>query len=98
MSHRGTVTDECGHEILELARKKAIRFVRGTRRRNDLEEIVTDLVLRVLARLPDYDSRRSSPQTFFHRVIDSAWADLCRQERAGKRDHRRESGSLNDRI
>jgi RNA polymerase sigma-70 factor, ECF subfamily len=63
--------------------------------RSDRDDIRQDLLLDCIARSPNFDPARSSPVTFFHRVILHGIATLLEAQRAGCRDYRRCRHSLN---
>jgi RNA polymerase sigma-70 factor (ECF subfamily) len=63
--------------------------------RPDLEQ---EMMLDLLRRLPKYDPARAMRTTFIATVVEHCVARLIESRRAEMRDHRREAGSLDERI
>jgi RNA polymerase sigma-70 factor (ECF subfamily) len=93
-----------GHNDLD---KKLDRFTRGIIRRKinqiighagltrqDGDDLQQDLFLRVLQSLPSFDSNQGHRNKFITAVVERHVANILRNKRAEKRDHRRIS-SLN---
>lgn len=62
--------------------------------RQDRDDLQQDLFLRVLQSLPSFNSRRGHRNKFITAVVERHVANILRNKRAEKRDHRR-IGSLN---
>ena len=62
----------------------------------DLEDLEQELIFDLLLRLPQYDSKRARLNTFIARVIDHKVATMIEAQKAGIRDYRLCSRSLND--
>lgn len=77
-------TEEEAKELVELVRLKVWIWTRGSQVK-DRDDVVQEVVTRVLEQLPRYDSTRSSLRTFQNRLIDKAYVDHVRHERAAKR-------------
>ncbi len=93
-----------GHDDYE---EKLDRFTRGIIRRKinqligragftrqDRDDLEQDLFLRVLQSLPSFDSNHGHRNKFITAVVERHVANILRNKRAEKRDHRR-IGSLN---
>ena len=63
--------------------------------RQDLEQ---ELILDLLRRLPKYDATRAQRTTFIARLVDHKVATIIEARRAGKRDRRLCTCSLNDSV
>jgi DNA-directed RNA polymerase specialized sigma24 family protein len=69
-----------------LIRVKARQLVRRPGfSRSDQGSIENELFLRVLAKVKQYDPKRSSPNTFVDRIVNSAAAMLVREQNRHKR-------------
>jgi RNA polymerase sigma-70 factor (ECF subfamily) len=64
----------------------------------DLPDVEQELHLEVHRRLPHYDPSRAALRTFVSRVVENCAATLIEARRAGVRDYRKESGSLDERV
>lgn len=62
--------------------------------RSDRPDLAQELGAHLVERLPKYDPRRSSQNTFVSRVIERKIASIIRHQKAGLRDHRRVGRSL----
>ena len=89
-----TFTEEQARELVELVRHKVWALTHG-RQVQDTDDVVQEVVIRVLEQLPRYDSKRSSLRTFQNRLIDRAFVDHVRHERAVKRGRNRVRCSSN---
>jgi RNA polymerase sigma-70 factor (ECF subfamily) len=65
---------------------------------DDVPDIVQDLTVDLLRRLPSFDPARASLYTFVLRVVEHGIARLLQYRRASMRDHRRCTVSLNDPV
>ena len=81
------VTEEQAKELLELVRYKVWAFTRG-RAAADSEDVVQELVTRVLEQLPQFDETRATLRTYQNRLIERALIDHLRREEAAKRGRR----------
>jgi RNA polymerase sigma factor (sigma-70 family) len=88
-----SVTEEQANDLLKLVRYKVWAFTRDQRSQD--EDLVQEVVTRVLELLPKYDASRASLQTYQDRLIDRACANYLRRERAAKRGRRHGSRSIN---
>jgi RNA polymerase sigma-70 factor, ECF subfamily len=82
------ITEEQALDLLEMVRLK-VRTVTKGQVRSDFEDIVQEVVVRVLEQLSEYDPSRASLRTFQSRLIDRAYVDIYRRERAAKRGKNR---------
>jgi RNA polymerase sigma factor (sigma-70 family) len=82
------VTEEQGKDLLELVRYKVWKFTRG-RQQPDPDDLVQEVVARVLEQLPRFDPGKATLPTFQNRLIERACVDCLRRERAAKRGHGR---------
>ena len=67
-------------------------------KRHDLKDIEQELRLDLLQRLPKFNPNKATHETFVARLIERKISKLIRYRTQEKRDFRRESFSLNDRI
>jgi len=65
---------------------------------SDINDIAQSMTTDLLSRLPKFDPNRAAQTTFVARVIEHKISKLIRHRKQKKRDHRRESCSLNDSI
>ena len=65
---------------------------------DDVEDLVQEMTLDLLSRLPKFDPDKAAHTTFVARVIERKISKLFRDRRREKRDYRRESDSLNDPV
>jgi RNA polymerase sigma factor (sigma-70 family) len=79
-----SVTEEQAKELVDLVRMKVWAFTRG-RNNQDTDDIVQDVLTRVLEQLPRFNADRASLRTFQNRLIERAYVDHLRREQAAKR-------------
>src|SRR5437764_1266435 len=65
---------------------------------SDVPELIEDLYTHLRMQYPKFDHRRGRWTTFSSTAVDNQIASWIRQRCAGKRDYRREGGSLNARL
>lgn len=63
----------------------------------DLHDIEQELMIDLWRRLPRFDAARASLHTFIARVVEHHVATLVEAQKAGVRDYRKVTGSLDDR-
>ena len=66
--------------------------------RDDLEDLVQDITLDVLERLPKYDASRASLRTFIDRIVSHKITDIIRNRHRLKRDYRRNAWSVDEEV
>jgi len=64
----------------------------------DQDDIVHSLILEFIQSWPEYNPKRSKPQTFISRIMDNALKDMIKHRQAAVRDYRRVDCSLNDLV
>ncbi len=65
---------------------------------SDREDLEQEMVLDLLRRLPKFDPKRAGRNTFIARVVEHKVATIIEAQKAGMRDYRLCSCSLNDRL
>lgn len=87
--------DKVDGYVRNLIRVKAQRLVaKHGFTPSDLDDLQQELTLDVLESLPAFDADKAQLTTFISRVIDRKVSNIIRHRYAGKRDYRRELGSL----
>ncbi len=61
---------------------------------DDYQDLMQEMTLDLLVRLPKFDPTRAGLDTFVSRIVNRKVADLIRHRRMEMRDYRREAGSL----
>lgn len=80
------LTDDQAKALIQLVRNKAWAYSRcGV----EQEDLVQEIMVRILPRLPAFDPARSSLPTFLNRLICRACHDYLRHLRAAKRGRQR---------
>ena len=64
---------------------------------SDREDLEQEMVLDLLRRLPKFDPKRAGRNTFIARIVEHKVATIIEAQKAGMRDYRLCSCSLNDR-
>jgi len=83
----------------DLIRIKARRLIGNYGfTRDDLEDVVQDITLDVLERLPKYDASRASLRTFIDRITTHKIANIIRDRRRLKRDYSCIAWSLDEEV
>lgn len=65
---------------------------------SDREDLEQEMVLDLLRRLPKFDPKRAGRNTFIARIVEHKVATIIEAQKAGMRDYRLCSCSLNDRL
>jgi RNA polymerase sigma factor (sigma-70 family) len=78
-----SLSDQQAQDLLQLVRYKVWAFTRG--RMTDTEDLVSEVVVSVLERLPDFDAARARLDTYQNRLIDHACTNCFRRRNAAKR-------------
>lgn len=65
---------------------------------SDREDLEQEMVLDLLRRLPKFDPKRAGRNTFIARIVEHKVATIIEAQKAGMRDYRLCSYSLNDRL
>jgi RNA polymerase sigma-70 factor, ECF subfamily len=75
--------------LQQLVRYKARKFVGKTGLNElDIDDVVQEVWLDLIQRLPGFDPRRSQQRTFISRLVDHELSDILRNRRAKRRDSR----------
>ncbi len=95
--------ENCYHEIDEYAvqiiKHKARRLVRGAGfTKSDREDLEQEMVLDLLSRLAKFNPERTQRNTFIACVVEHKVATIIEARKAGKRDYRLCTCSLNDQL
>jgi len=84
---------------LQLIKYKARQLVgRVGFTESDREDLEQEMVLDLLRRLPKFDPKRAGRNTFIARIVEHKVATIIEAQKAGMRDYRLCSCSLNDRL
>jgi len=84
---------------LQLIKYKARQLVgRVGFTESDREDLEQEMVLDLLRRLPKFDPKRAGRNTFIARIVEHKVATIIEAQKAGMRDYRLCSYSLNDRL
>jgi len=65
---------------------------------SDREDLEQEMILDLLRRLPKFDPKRAGRNTFIARIVEHKVATIIEAQKAGMRDYRLCSCSLNDRL
>jgi len=65
---------------------------------HDLDDLMQELTLDLLERLPKFDPNKAAHTTFVARVIERKISKLIRHRKQWKRDYRRETNSLSESV
>ena len=65
---------------------------------SEREDLQQEMVLDLLRRLPKFDPKRAGRNTFIARIVEHKVATIIEAQKAGMRDYRLCSCSLNDRL
>ena len=84
---------------IRLIKRKA-RHLIGTASftRSDVEDIMSELTLDLLERLPQFDPNKAQRHTFIVRVVEHKIFNIVRHRTQEMRDQRREACSLNEQV
>lgn len=66
--------------------------------KHDLDDLMQELTLDLLERLPKFDPNKAAHTTFVARVIERKISKLIRHRKQEKRDYRRETNSLSESV
>lgn len=84
---------------LQLIKYKARQLVgRVGFTESDREDLEQEMILDLLRRLPKFDPKRAGRNTFIARIVEHKVATIIEAQKAGMRDYRLCSCSLNDRL
>jgi RNA polymerase sigma-70 factor, ECF subfamily len=75
--------------LQQLVRCKAWKLVNKTGLNElDVDDVIQEVWLDLIQRLPGFDPRRSQQRTFISRLVDHGLSDILRHRRAKRRDSR----------
>jgi len=88
--------DEYAVQLIKYKARQLVGRVGFTE--SDREDLEQEMVLDLLRRLPKFDPKRAGRNTFIARIVEHKVATIIEAQKAGMRDYRLCSCSLNDRL